>query len=256
MKKLTEKVVATTIPSLYTIESLDTTIDYSKWGLLSKSIFSQRVKYVPPSDFKFELPNTGKPEIAFIGRSNVGKSSLISCLLGQKKLVKVSKEPGCTKSVNYYTFTKGEELDDHMLYLVDLPGYGFAKISQEEKRKWADIIKDYFASRNQDILRRVFVLVDARHGIKDSDLQMMEQLTKAAVPHQIILTKSDLVSSAEEMKESLQSAFSAVMSKHGMSCLPFIHTVSSVTNYGIPSLKLNLTEISSHKWESSPGTGF
>lgn len=248
LKKLTETVVCTKVPSLYTIGSLDANVDLSQWGNIAKSIFSAKPKYVSPAEFKHDLPRAGVPEVAFIGRSNVGKSSLISGLLGQKKLVKVSKEPGCTKSINFYTFTKGEALDQHMLYLVDLPGYGFAKISQEEKRKWADIIKNYISSRHQDVLRRVFILVDARHGIKDSDVDMMNQLTQAAVPHQIILTKTDLVTSPQALQQSLESAFTAVMSKQGLTCMPFIHTVSAVSSYGIQSLKLGLAEISAQKW--------
>jgi GTP-binding protein len=114
-------VVSTSIPSVYTVDELDTTLELNKWKAQANELFKSSVKYIHPSEFKYQLPNNGIVEFAFVGRSNVGKSSLISCLLGDKKLVRVSKEPGCTKNINYFAFLR-EKTNDHSAYFVDLPG--------------------------------------------------------------------------------------------------------------------------------------
>ena len=134
------------------------------------------------------LPPDDRLEVCFAGRSNVGKSSLINALTGRKALARVSNTPGRTREINY--FTLGERF-----YLVDLPGYGYAEAPVAVVRTWQALLRDYLAGR--PTLRRVFLLVDARHGIKKPDAEIMELLNKAAVTFQVVLTKADKPAAAE-----------------------------------------------------------
>ncbi|MFV0293310.1 MAG: ribosome biogenesis GTP-binding protein YihA/YsxC [Paracoccus sp. (in: a-proteobacteria)] len=128
------------------------------------------------------LPAADRPEICFAGRSNVGKSSLINALTGRKGLARASNTPGRTQEINYFT------LGNHG-YLVDLPGYGYAKAPVAVVQKWQALLKNYLAGR--PTLRRAFCLIDARHGIKPVDHEIMSLLDKSAVPFQVVLTKAD-----------------------------------------------------------------
>jgi len=130
------------------------------------------------------LPRDGKPEIAFAGRSNVGKSSLINALTGQKSLARVSVTPGRTRELNFFTLGK-----DGAFYLVDMPGYGYARSSKAEVKGWTKLIQDYLKGRRE--LKRVFLLIDARHGLKESDRDIMTLMDEAAVSYQGVLTKAD-----------------------------------------------------------------
>lgn len=132
-----------------------------------------------------QLPEPLYPEIAFAGRSNVGKSSLINCLLGRKALVKVSSRPGKTQSLNY--FLLGEDL-----YLVDLPGYGFAKVPQKIKNDWQGLISSYILTRKT--LACVVVIVDIRHGVKEQDLELVSWLKTESIPLLLAYTKQDKIS--------------------------------------------------------------
>lgn len=129
-----------------------------------------------------QLPESDVPEVAFAGRSNVGKSSLLNALTGRRDLARTSNTPGRTQQLNFFN------LSDR-LYLVDMPGYGYAKVSKKMRSEWDTLIFDYLRGRPN--LRCVFVLVDSRHGLKDSDEMIMEMLDDAAVPYRIILTKAD-----------------------------------------------------------------
>ncbi len=131
------------------------------------------------------LPAADRPEVCFAGRSNVGKSSLINALTNRKGLARASNTPGRTQEINFFT------LDDR--YLVDLPGYGFAEAPVAIVEKWQRLLKAYLAGRTT--LRRAFVLIDARHGIKSVDDDIMELLDKSAVPFQAVLTKADKIKS-------------------------------------------------------------
>ncbi len=129
-----------------------------------------------------QMPTDGAPEFAFVGRSNVGKSSLLNMLLGRKNLVKTSKKPGKTITINFFSVNKA-------FYLVDLPGYGFAKRSKREQAKWAAFIEEYLVNRRS--LQRVFILIDSRRGVMESDEEMIAFLEYHRLPYALIYTKAD-----------------------------------------------------------------
>lgn len=145
----------------------------------------------------FEMcPAPDKPEYAFIGRSNVGKSSLINMLCNNDKLAKTSGSPGKTQMINHFEIISTGEAEegkknapDHKWYLVDLPGYGFAKVSIRSRRKWEQMIENYL--RKRENLTQVFVLIDARHSPQKIDLEFLEDLKKWEVPISLVFTKSD-----------------------------------------------------------------
>ena len=148
------------------------------------------VRGVPAMKF---LPPEGPPEIAFAGRSNVGKSSLINALVGQKGLARTSNTPGRTQELNYFVPEGHTGAADDLppLALVDMPGYGFAKAPKSLVDQWTRLVFDYL--RGRVTLKRVYLLIDARHGIKSKDQEVMDLLDKAAVSYQIVLTKADKV---------------------------------------------------------------
>lgn len=140
--------------SIYIPEGFDVDyVDYSGWSAQKSALFSSPTKYCTPEDFQYKLPSNFVPEFAFVGRSNVGKSSLIKSLVGPHTVVRVSKEPGCTRSVNYYAFHSHDSPNSHKAYLVDLPGYGFARSSKQDQQRWKTMIEGYLRSRDQSLLR-------------------------------------------------------------------------------------------------------
>lgn len=151
------------------------------------------IRGVPAMKF---LPPEGPPEIAFAGRSNVGKSSLINALAGQKGLARTSNTPGRTQELNYFVPDgfSGDAGDMPPMAMVDMPGYGYAQAPKEQVDKWTKLVFDYL--RGRATLKRVYVLVDARHGIKKNDEEVFGLLDKAAVSYQIVLTKTDKIKAA------------------------------------------------------------
>ncbi|MEE6207410.1 MAG: ribosome biogenesis GTP-binding protein YihA/YsxC [Alphaproteobacteria bacterium] len=178
-----------------------------------------------------QLPDADRDEIAFAGRSNVGKSSLINALFNQKKLAKTSSTPGRTQQLNFFDF-------DGKLYLVDLPGYGYAQAPEKLVRQWQEILKAYLRGRPN--LRRVFLLIDARHGIKKEDAEIMKMLDVAAVPYQIVLTKADKISSAELDKAA--TAVSEELKKHAAALVDILIT-SSEKKIGLDVCKAEICSL-------------
>lgn len=171
------------------------------------------------------LPPADRMEVCFAGRSNVGKSTLINALTGMKALARASNTPGRTQEINY--FTAGEER-----YLVDLPGYGYANAPLPIVEKWQRLLKQYLSGRQT--LRRAFVLIDARHGVKKVDDEIMSLLDSSAVTFQCVLTKADKVKEAERAKVFDQVR--GALSKHP-AAYPEIVVTSSEKGWGIPTLR-------------------
>lgn len=193
-----------------------------------------------PAALDYELPTAGKPELAFVGRSNVGKSSLVGALLNNVNLVRISRSPGCTKNVNYFKFASRRGSAE--CYLVDLPGYGFARSSKEDRDKWGKTIRSFLKNRSYTIMKRVYLLIDSRHPIKESDVEMMNVLNECDLSYQVILTKAD-ISSAQEKIACLQSTFNEMMSKRHANGYPIVHVVSSHNGLGLEPLKQSIAEI-------------
>lgn len=184
------------------------------------------------------LPPSDISEIAFAGRSNVGKSSLLNALTGRKALARTSNTPGRTRELNFFALTDG-------LRLVDLPGYGYAKVSKTEVSAWTQLLKSYLAGRPN--LRRALLLVDARHGLKPSDLEMMDLFDEAAVVYQIILTKIDKLTTgkAEAIAGSVQKAIQRRPAAH-----PTIVMTSSEKKHGIAELRADIGALAD--WDLIP----
>lgn len=176
------------------------------------------------------LPKPGLPEVAFAGRSNVGKSSLLNTLTARGGLAHVSKTPGRTQQLNYFNLNQ-------KMFLVDMPGYGYAAVGKKIVAGWNRLILDYLKGRAS--LRRVCVLIDSRHGLKDVDLEVMDMLNEAAVSFQIVLTKAD-----EPKPDELQTRIdeiTAALKKHP-AAYPEVMSTSSRTGEGISELRSVLME--------------
>jgi len=171
------------------------------------------------------LPPADRMEVCFAGRSNVGKSTLINALTGMKALARASNTPGRTQEINY--FTAGDDT-----YLVDLPGYGYANAPLPIVEKWQRLLKQYLSGRQT--LRRAFVLIDARHGVKKVDDEIMSLLDSSAVTFQVVLTKADKVKEAERAK--ILDQVRGALAKHP-AAYPEIVVTSSEKGWGIPTLR-------------------
>ena len=178
-----------------------------------------------------QLPKSSLPEIAFAGRSNVGKSSLINGLLGMRDMARASNTPGRTRELNFFNIGGA-------LHLVDMPGYGYAKAPKNEIKIWQRLLKDYLRGRTG--LTRVFVLVDSRHGVMEADQEMFKLLDEAAVTYQLVLTKTDKWS-AIELAEVTEKT--ATVAKKRAAAFPEIHATSSETAFGLPELRAEIAAL-------------
>ncbi|MSO88595.1 MAG: YihA family ribosome biogenesis GTP-binding protein [Rhodospirillaceae bacterium] len=190
-----------------------------------RRLFARECTFIAGASRLDSVPIGGLPEIAFAGRSNVGKSSLVNALTGRKTLARVSRTPGRTQQINFFS------LDDR-LGLVDLPGYGFAQASKQRVADWTALIRLYLKGRPS--LRRVCLLIDARHGFKDIDRMIATELDAAAVSYQLILTKADQLAPRElaDAIESLRGEISSHPAAH-----PDIHATSAQDGGGIAVLR-------------------
>ncbi len=194
-------------------------------------LFNKKCDFVLSVANLKQLPADNLEEIAFAGRSNVGKSSLINALFGQRKLAKTSSTPGRTQQLNYFNL-------DNKVYVVDLPGYGFAKAPKEIVQNWQKLINTYLVGRAN--LRRVFLLIDSRHGIKKIDEEIMDMLDKAAVTYQIVLTKIDKISNKE--LEKIIADTQAIVAKHTAAHIIVLKT-SSEKNLYLDELKAEVADL-------------
>jgi GTP-binding protein len=173
------------------------------------------------------LPDPVVPEIAFAGRSNVGKSSLLNALTGRKSLARASVTPGRTQELNFF-----EVGDPLALRLVDMPGYGFAKAPVKVVERWKALVREFL--RGRQVLRRTLVLIDSRHGVKDVDREMMVMLDEAAVGYRLVLTKADKIKASE--LAAVLSATEAEARKR-IAAFPHVHATSSEKGMGIAELR-------------------
>lgn len=177
------------------------------------------------------LPTMAGIEIAFAGRSNVGKSSLINALTGRKALARTSNTPGRTQELIFFP-------GEHNLTLVDMPGYGYAAVPKAKVEAWTSLIHDYLRGRAN--LARVYVLVDARHGLKDTDGEVFDTLASAAVSHQIVLTKVDQITPKE--LEGRMAEITAALAKRA-AAFPEVLATSAHTGAGIPELRAAIVRL-------------
>jgi GTP-binding protein len=193
----------------------------------ARRLFAGRVEFLKSAPALKFLPDPDLPEIAFGGRSNVGKSSLLNALTGRKAIARASVTPGRTQELNFFDVG-----DPARLRLVDMPGYGFAKAPIAVVDKWRRLVRDYL--RGRQVLKRTLLLIDARHGVKPVDVEMMQILDEAAVSYRLVLTKADKIK-ASDLADVIART-EAEARKHP-AAYPVIHVTSSETKLGIEDLR-------------------
>jgi GTP-binding protein len=208
--------------------------DEDRKGRTAAEIEAARKLFAGPCDFVAGAASLESmipislPEVAFAGRSNVGKSSLVNALTGRRALARTSSSPGHTRQINFFNLSG-------QLHLVDLPGYGFAQVSRSMKETWQDLASAYL--RGRPTLKRICLLIDSRHGVKDADRETMKNLDAAAVSYQLVLTKVDQLKHGAVPRAI--AAAEAVARQHG-AAHPQVLPTSSETGFGIPELRTEL----------------
>jgi GTP-binding protein len=197
-----------------------------------EALFARPWRFVMSVPSLEVLPDPDRPEIAFAGRSNVGKSSLINALVGRRGLARTSNTPGRTQELNFF------EVPHATLFLVDMPGYGFAKAPKDKVDAWTRLVRDYLRGRPN--LVRVFLLIDARHGIKSADEPIMQLLDEAAVSYQAVLTKVDKLK--PPALASVVTDTAAALQTHAAAYATLI-TTSSESGSGIAELRAEIAAL-------------
>ena len=198
----------------------------------ARALFSGRVEFLKSAPALKFLPDPAEPEVAFAGRSNVGKSSLINAVTGRKSIARASVTPGRTQELNWF-----EVGSPTVLRLVDMPGYGFAKAPPKVTEAWRKLVRDFL--RGRVVLKRTLVLIDSRHGVKPVDIDMMAMLDEAAVGYRLVLTKADKVR-ADELAQV--HAETEVEARKHTAAYPGVIATSAEKNTGIAALRAAILE--------------
>lgn len=209
--------------------------DQDRIASAAKDLFSGQCRFLIGATRIDDLPAHEAVEVAFAGRSNVGKSSLLNALTGRSNIARTSKEPGRTRELNFFAIDGREGLS---AIIADLPGYGYAKAPKDVVARWTRLIKQYLAGRPH--LRRVFLLVDSRHGLKPNDAEILALLDETAVSYQVVLTKADKVTRAELAK--VTQDVSEALRQHP-AAFPEILVTSSLKGEGIDDLRTALARL-------------
>jgi GTP-binding protein len=194
----------------------------------ARVLFAHEVKFMMGAVEIAGLPPADLPEVAFAGRSNVGKSTLINAVTGRGHLARASNSPGRTREVNFF-------VADEKLRLVDLPGYGFARASRDDVKKFQNLGRDYLRGRPN--LKRAYLLIDARHGLKDVDTEALDAFDVAAVSYQIVLTKADKLKPSE-VEAVVERTLKAIAKRPA--AFPRVLATSAEKGTGIPELRAEI----------------
>ena len=208
-------------------------LDFAEEG---RKLFAGHCDFIWAASKIDGLPPMGPPEIAFAGRSNVGKSSLLNALTNRKALARTSHTPGRTQQLNF--FALGAEPPNERMRLIDMPGYGYAAASKSKISSWTQLMRGYLRGRAS--LKRVYVLVDGRHGLKDVDLEMFKLLDSCAVSYQVILTKRDEVKKAE-VDDRIEKVLAGLAKQ--TAAFPEVIFTSSQTGEGVPELRAGVARL-------------
>jgi GTP-binding protein len=210
------------------------------WAEAGRKLFAGDCEFIFAAARSDGLPPIGPPEIAFAGRSNVGKSSLINALTGRSSLARTSRTPGRTQELIFFDLG-GKAL------LVDMPGYGYAAVAKSKSASWGELARDYL--RGRPSLARVFVLIDGRHGLKESDHATMRALDAAAVSYAVVLTKGDEVKAAD--RDARIAATLEALSKH-VAAYPEVFLTSARASEGIADLRAHIARLLAERGGGAP----